>query len=642
MKTIKHLSTIIIIGLFLTTSCQWFSDVETSHSSEKVEFSFDNFNISGELLIPKGNGRFSLVIMVHGDGHAYMSYFSTIKKTFLKAGYATLMWDKPSYGKSTGELSDKHLKSERAGILLTAIDEMKKHPKISTDKIGLWGISQAGYVIPKALEKTDDIAFMILVGCAGETGIRQTAYYIKAQLMCIGVPENEAIEAEQNFIGLFYAKTFSEYYKCAKPLYDNPAQREMGFVSAIWTEEEWKPMNKSSESFFNPMDVFEETKIPTLVFFGDLDKNVDPFQGMDAYKKAFQKANNPNYKVIMIEGADHNIIISETGCETERYARTKEGWSNYDLEYLQVMEEWLKELKTKSYAELLNHYQKQSPSTDPANYEYLYNDLPASTKLICNIIKKQLIHPMEASQMKDKLPPDRYYEDADFPTVSAMLAGLNNRNDKGLTDARKPDERLVVACHNHGLLLVSILRSQGVPVRIRAGFARYFEEKNGVRFGHVICEVWDENEQQWILVDPDRNMVDFDAEKFEFSYKAWLDLRKNKLDDVKYVSALSEGDHAILHILMQDLSCVLGEEKPYWHEPEFLIEDVEDVNKLNDDKLIVFDKIATLLSNPDANLKALQQLYANNTFLHPDTLVFADWYEIRTGKSLDDFSKEFE
>jgi len=642
MKNFRHLAVIIISGLFWLNSCTLFSDYDILHSSEKLKFSFENFKISGELLIPEGNGPFPLVIMVHGDGPAYMSYFPKLKNTFLKAGYATLMWDKPGYGKSTGKFSDKNLKSERAGILLTAIDEMKKHPKISADKIGIWGISQAGYVIPKVLEKKDDIAFMILVGCAGETGIRQTAYYIKAQLMCIGVPENEAIEAEQNFIGLFYAKTFNEYYKCAKPLFDNPAQREMGFVSAMWTKEEWKPMNKSSESFFNPMDVFEKIKIPALVFFGDLDKNVDPFQGRDAYKKAFQKANNPNYKVIMIEGADHNIIISETGCETERYARTKEGWSDYDPEYLQVMEEWLKELKTKSHAKFLNHCKKQSPSTDPAAYEYLYDGLPASVNGVCNVIKKQLIHPMEASQMKDKLPPDRYYEDADFPTVSEMLAGLVSRNDNGLVNDRKPEERLVVACHHHGLLLASILRSQGVPVRVRAGFARYFEKKAGVRFGHVICEVWDENEQQWILVDPDRNMVDFDADKFEFSYKAWLDLRKNKLDDVEYVSALSEGDHAILHILMQDLSCVLGEEKPYWHEPEFLIENVDDINKLNDDKLIVFDKIATLLSNPDANLRPLQELYTNNNFLHPDTHVFADWYEIRTGKSFDDFSKEFE
>jgi len=345
MKTIKHLSTIIIIGLFLTTSCQWFSDVETPHSSEKVEFSFDNFNISGELLIPKGNGKFPLVIMVHGDGSAYMSYFSTIKKSFLKAGYATLMWDKPGSGKSTGEFSNKHLQDERANILLNAIQEMIKHPKIQPDKIGVWGISQAGYVIPRAMEKTDDISFIILVGVGGENGIQQTAYYIKAQLKCIDVSEQEAMQAEQYFIDLCYARNFDDYYNSAKPLVNDPLVREMGFVTAMWTEDQWKPKDKNEEAFFNPISVIAKTKTPTLVFFGDLDKNVDPLQGMEAYQAALEKAGNPNFRVKLIKGSDHNIIISETGCETERYVRTREGWSNYDPEYLKMMEEWLQDMK---------------------------------------------------------------------------------------------------------------------------------------------------------------------------------------------------------------------------------------------------------------------------------------------------------
>jgi hypothetical protein len=190
-------------------------------------------------------------------------------------------------------------------------------------------------------------------------------------------------------------------------------------------------------------------------------------------------------------------------------------------------------------------------------------------------------------------------------------------------------------------MLASILRSQGIPVRMRAGFARYLEEKSNVRFGHVICEVWDEDNQRWILVDPDRNMVDFSKKRFEFSQDAWTTLRKNKLDDVRYVSALSKNDHAFLHILIQDLSCVVGEEKLYWDEPVFLHSNIEDINELDYDNLMLFDSIALLLSNPDRNLKVLQQLYQNNSVLHPTSLAFAEWYKLRTGKSMDEFYTEF-
>jgi hypothetical protein len=223
-----------------------------------------------------------------------------------------------------------------------------------------------------------------------------------------------------------------------------------------------------------------------------------------------------------------------------------------------------------------------------------------------------------------------------------MLQELIKRNDAGLVMNRKPEERLVVACHHHGLLLASILRNQGIPVRIRAGFARYFEEKAGVRFGHVVCEVWDEKEQKWLLVDPDRNMVDFPKNKFQFSQDAWMALREKDLDPVRYTSALSEGSHAILHILMQDLSCVVGEEKLYWDEPEFLHATIHDINVLTADELLLLDSIASLLSNPDQNLLLLQKIYDDNHFLHPTGLLFSDWYVLRTGKSIEAFYTEFE
>nr|NQU94506.1 hypothetical protein [Bacteroidota bacterium] len=142
------------------------------------------------------------------------------------------------------------------------------------------------YVIPMALEKTNDISFMILVGVGGENGIRQTAFLIQEQLKCDGISEKDAIP------------------------------------------------------------VIEKTSIPTLVFFGELDKNVDPVQGMKAYRRALHKAGNTNYKIVLIEGTDHNIIISETGCMSERRARSGKGWSNYDMGYLTMMEDWLKQLNS--------------------------------------------------------------------------------------------------------------------------------------------------------------------------------------------------------------------------------------------------------------------------------------------------------
>ena len=253
------------------------------------------------------------------------------------------MWDKPGSGQSTGEFSQPHLMAERAEILLDAIGSVKSHKEIDPSHIGVWGISQAGYVIPKVLEKTGDIAFMIMVGCPGENGIYQTAYQIRRQLEFDGLTEEEAREAENHFIQIYYAQTFEEYIQHARPLYDNPKQRELGFVSALWDETNWKPRSPEEEAFYDPISVIEKTTIPALVFFGEKDTQVDPIQGVEAYKEALTKAGNKDFRVELIPDADHDIILCETGSMKERSRRSSKEWQNYAPQYLEILEKWLKE-----------------------------------------------------------------------------------------------------------------------------------------------------------------------------------------------------------------------------------------------------------------------------------------------------------
>ena len=323
---------LIIIFSVLITSPSIFAQTKekvVSHDTERLEFESGHFKIVGELRIPKSDGKYPLVIMVHGDGPARMTYFYALKKRFLRAGYATMMWDKPGAGQSTGELSQKHLKSERAQILLNAIEHVKGHPRIATSRIGVWGISQAGHVIPMALLTTEDISFMIMVGCMGETGIQQSGYQIRRQLQFAGLSEEEAIEAENHFIQIFYAKSFEQYIEHAKPLYDNPVQRKLGFVSALWDETNWKPFFPDTEAFYDPIPVIEKVTIPVLAFFGKLDTQVDPVQGVEAYTKALTKAGNKNFRVELIPNADHDIILSKTGSMEERSRLSAKGWQNY-------------------------------------------------------------------------------------------------------------------------------------------------------------------------------------------------------------------------------------------------------------------------------------------------------------------------
>ncbi len=339
----KSIFLIVFVFCWVNSSCTTSKNI--SHKTEKITFQSGRFNVVGELKIPKNSVSNPLVIMVHGDGPAYRTYFSKLKDTMLRAGYAVFMWDKPGFGKSTGKLNDQKRLAERASILLDAVKVMKNHTAIDSNRIGVWGISQAGYVMPLALKQTDDIKFMIAVGCPGMNGIGQTAYLIRKQLIEEGQSEKDAQGAETHFKQLYFARSFQEYIQHAKPLYDNPVQRKLGFVSALWDETNWKPINPDREGFFNPIKIIEKTIIPVLVFFGEKDTQVDPVQGVAAYKKALKKAGNQNFRVEFIPNADHNIILCKTGSMRERRNRSAKEWQNYAPEYLEIMGEWLKELQ---------------------------------------------------------------------------------------------------------------------------------------------------------------------------------------------------------------------------------------------------------------------------------------------------------
>jgi hypothetical protein len=75
-----------------------------------------------------------------------------------------------------------------------------------------------------------------------------------------------------------------------------------------------------------------------LAVYGELDKNIDPVQGVEAYEAALQAAGNQNYHVEIIPGVGHVLMPARTGCIGEA------GGTNYAPRYLELLEEWLQGL----------------------------------------------------------------------------------------------------------------------------------------------------------------------------------------------------------------------------------------------------------------------------------------------------------
>lgn len=215
-----------------------------------------------------------------------------------------------------------------------------------------------------------------------------------------------------------------------------------------------------------------------------------------------------------------------------------------------------------SNAPMLDVYRRQSAFTDPGGYVYLYKNLPDSLSELCPLIKSQTIHPFtELPAYGDRIPRERWNEWMKYSTIREILAGLLASDARGVVKDRKPENRLILGCRENALILTSVLRHRGIPARARYGFASYLIP--GLRASHAVCEVWDEKDGRWMLVDPSLNRIDLRPGEFEFSADVWRKMRKQEIDPKLYgVGDAFSGLPRITQALCHDVASILGAEYP--------------------------------------------------------------------------------
>ena len=262
---------------------------------------------------------------------------------------------------------------------------------------------------------------------------------------------------------------------------------------------------------------------------------------------------------------------------------------------------------------VLDFYRQYSSFTDPGEYEYLYKNLPDSLPELCLLLKSQFIHPYaELPEYLDLLPKERWDEQLKYPTVKSVLEGLMAYDSRGFVKDRKPENRLVLGCRDYSLLLASVLKYRGIPARLRTGHATYLIP--GFHTSHVICEVWNEDDKRWILVDPSVGIVDLIRNKFDFSYDAWLKMQKGEVDPNLFGSpGKGTGMMSIVAKVNHDLASILGAEHTVYQYAPIMDFAFENKSKLPAEQTEILNRISELMKSPNAeNLSKLQEIYNTN------------------------------
>ena len=174
---------------------------------EQVRFQNEEKNtLRGTLYKPNNVVEYPTVIVAHvsQSGARDWSIYQHLAETSTQFGIVVLVFDRRGEGQSTGNSHNTSFEDLTAD-LLSAKDTLKARQDVK--QIGLWGMSQGGWLAPFAATLSEDIAFLILVSSATITPAEQMIYSATFAL-----EENGFIEAEIDEMRAL-RRLYDDYYR---------------------------------------------------------------------------------------------------------------------------------------------------------------------------------------------------------------------------------------------------------------------------------------------------------------------------------------------------------------------------------------------------------------------------------------------
>jgi uncharacterized protein len=159
-----------------------------------VGFTAGNLRLAGEVFMPEDEGPFPALVFVHGSGAATRGDWEDEARYLAESGIATLAYDKPGCGESTGDWTTQSFDA-RAEEALAALRFMQRRPGIDPGTVGLLGASQGAWIAPMAAAVSDDVSFVIVASASGVSPREQDRFRVEQELRSGGFSEADVERA---------------------------------------------------------------------------------------------------------------------------------------------------------------------------------------------------------------------------------------------------------------------------------------------------------------------------------------------------------------------------------------------------------------------------------------------------------------
>jgi pimeloyl-ACP methyl ester carboxylesterase len=272
------------------------------------------------------------------DDRSDDGFYRAQRDAFRSVGLVSVVWDKAGNGCSEGQYEHGTPIMARATEVLAAIEALKQRTEIDPRRIGLWGISQGGWVAPMAAVRSADVAFLILVSSPGRDAVSQLEYQALNALRTSGVNETAlhsvAATLERALAIMRAGGSHKEFVAAVEPLQQYPVLRELGITEG--TAERYRAWQSATEFVYRPDTALRELKQPTLAIFGDHDVLVDWRESSAIYRESFNRENNRDLTIKVFRGADHRLYSVDRKNSEPRRSPFVDGYFDTMIDWLRV------------------------------------------------------------------------------------------------------------------------------------------------------------------------------------------------------------------------------------------------------------------------------------------------------------------
>lgn len=262
---------VVAAALGAVILCQNDFDITEQH----VEIPGSKQPLDAILALPTRGGKpYGLVVFVHGDGPADASrdsFYRPLWESFARAGYASVSWNKPGIEGAPGNWLSQSM-HDRAVETEAVLTWARGRGDIDPHRIGVWGISQAGWVLPEVAANHPELRFMILVGPA-VNWLRQGEFNLLAELRAEGAGSPEIAAA---------LKRRAESVRLLRAGADYDRYVASGIDDPPMSADRWRFVRANYLS--DVTSVLPRIKVPVLLMLGADDRNVDVAETERVYR----------------------------------------------------------------------------------------------------------------------------------------------------------------------------------------------------------------------------------------------------------------------------------------------------------------------------------------------------------------------